>query len=134
MESYLDGVGNAGDSLLADIGRARESVRSALQSMQGAPSNVVSLLDARRLRQMKTEAASVAQREGLKDARRMLFGYDDSTYGDYLLQGLAAFPYYSTRHLAQMSRYFATRPGQYLTLMKSSSGFHLMWIHRGCND
>lgn len=72
----------------------------------------------RSIREAIQETQAQAIREGKDSARRMLFGYDDRTTGQWLLDHYSPFSYWTISHMMQAARWLAPNPGAFAVMAR----------------
>lgn len=121
MERFADGVPPLSDILDGMYTKAAQDAQNAVTAgMANAalPADIANVIDFQKMRELKNSANINAQQGALADTRGLLFGYDDRTYGQYLIDHWSPYAYWTISHVAQAGKYLAQHPGQYFTLME----------------
>lgn len=95
------------------IAVVESQIRQAMTTPEGLP-----LLEPSEVRRIHKESAAVAAPEGVRRAREHLFGYDDRTIGQELIDHFSPYSYWTMNMIGLVGPYFAKRPGQFYTLMQ----------------
>lgn len=116
MEWAIEGTPPAGNVMRQLKEQAKAKALQAVNEME-LPQGLGKGLSPQERQLQRNASVSYGSREGLNDARAALFGYDDRSYGQYVLDHWSPYSYWTMQHMAQAGAWMAEHPFQYFTLM-----------------
>lgn len=120
---FTNGMGWVADELSPADGfrRLSEEIKAqGMDAVRGAtadPDAVRFRIDRAARREIDNNAKVRSSREALDETRMRMFGYDDRSVGQNIVDHFAPYPYWTLQTIGNIAPYFARRPGQLFTLM-----------------